>query len=398
MFTGGVQKAEASRPTITSYEGNHVSSILRSRSLRPGDTCGTCIICRQIYLLSNAKSMPLGEALDDDYVINLLKKDAEANQKRYLTTGLGSLLTKHSRGNAPKPNTRFLKNIIKETDNHNATLKLKEEEESRRRLRELRKGKRRLEPDDVTESSSKRRRGEEKQGRWANALGGLGGNAKQRADQRSRHDSRPSEGTRKPSEHGRHDRSDSRRQLRARNERSPERAAPRSRSSTQRSTHVKYRSRSPEGPSTASRHHRIKSTSDRSTTPDPLEDFLGPHPPSNTAPRGRGAQKSPAMDDRFDPSYNPKSDVDLEPDEDRDDWDMALEALRDRAKWQAQGADRLRAAGFTEQEVSKWEKGGEKDVDDVRWRKKGEGREWDRGKVVGSDGRVDVAAAWVKSR
>jgi len=104
------------------------------------------------------------------------------------------------------------------------------------------------------------------------------------------------------------------------------------------------------------------------------------------------------MDDRFDPSYNPKSDVDLEPDEDRDDWDMALEALRDRAKWQAQGADRLRAAGFTEQEVSKWEKGGEKDVDDVRWRKKGEGREWDRGKVVGSDGRVDVAAAWVKSR
>ena len=342
--------------------------------------------------------MPLGEALDDDYVINLLKKDAEADQKRYLTTGLGSLLTKHSRGNAPKPNTRFLKNIIKDTDAHNAALKSKEEEESRRRLRELRTGKRRLEPDDLTEGSSKRRRGEEKQGRWASALGGLGGNAKPRADQRSRHDSRPSEANSKPSEDNRHDRAKSRGQLRAGNERSRERSASRSRSPTQRSKYAKYRSRSPERPSTASRHDRIRTTSGRTTTPEPLEDFLGPEPPSNTAPRGRGAQNASAMDDRFDSSYNPKSDIDLEPDEDRDDWDMALEALRDRAKWQAQGADRLRAAGFTEQEVSKWEKGGEKDVEDVRWRKKGEGREWDRGKVVGSDGRVDVAAAWVKSK
>lgn len=85
------------------------------------------------------------------------------------------------------------------------------------------------------------------------------------------------------------------------------------------------------------------------------------------------------MDGRFSDSYDPKSDVQLDPDE-ADDWDEALEALRDRQKWKQQGADRLRAAGFTEEQVKKWENGDEKNVQDVRWAKAGEGREWDRGK------------------
>lgn len=73
---------------------------------------------------------------------------------------------------------------------------------------------------------------------------------------------------------------------------------------------------------------------------------------------------------------------------------MALEALRDRQKWKQEGADRLRAAGFTAEEVKKWERGGERSEEDVRWRKHGEGREWDRGKVVADDGMVDVQPEW----
>lgn len=105
------------------------------------------------------------------------------------------------------------------------------------------------------------------------------------------------------------------------------------------------------------------------------------------------------MDARFDPNYDPNADVSLDQDEDGDDWDMALEALRDRAKWRKSGAERLKAAGFTDYEVAKWEKGGsgkgsgEKDISDVRWNKRGEGREWDRGKTV-DGGRVDVKAEW----
>lgn len=113
---------------------------------------------------------------------------------------------------------------------------------------------------------------------------------------------------------------------------------------------------------------------------DPLEELIGPKPPPRV--RGRGALRGASgMDSRFSPDYDPKSDI--QPDDNvRDDWDESLEALRDRAKWKQQGADRLRQAGFTEDQIKKWEKGGEKTVDDVQWTKKGEGREWDRGKDV----------------
>lgn len=90
------------------------------------------------------------------------------------------------------------------------------------------------------------------------------------------------------------------------------------------------------------------------------------------------------MDEHFTSSYDPK--IDVRPDsETDDDWDQALEALRDRQRWKQQGADRLKAAGFTDEEVKKWAKGDGKDDTDVRWSEKGEDREWDRGKVVYED-------------
>jgi hypothetical protein len=85
--------------------------------------------------------------------------------------------------------------------------------------------------------------------------------------------------------------------------------------------------------------------------------------------------------------------VQLDPDEEND-WDQALEALRDRQKWHQAGAARLRAAGFTDEEVAKWERGGEKREEDVKWAKHGESREWDRGKVFDDDGTVNVDLNW----
>ena len=124
---------------------------------------------------------------------------------------------------------------------------------------------------------------------------------------------------------------------------------------------------------------------------DPLEAIVGPappRPPPKVQARGRGALAvSSGIDSRFSTSYDPSTDVRLD-DADNDDWDQALEALKDRQRWKQQGADRLRAAGFTQEEVTKWENGGEKREEDVKWKKKGEGREWDRGKVVDVDGQV----------
>lgn len=86
------------------------------------------------------------------------------------------------------------------------------------------------------------------------------------------------------------------------------------------------------------------------------------------------------MDDRFSSGYDPKSDIQMDDEGGLDDWDESLEALRDRARFRQQGADRLRQAGFTEEQVKKWEKGDEKTIEDVKWAKAGEKREWDRGK------------------
>lgn len=90
--------------------------------------------------------------------------------------------------------------------------------------------------------------------------------------------------------------------------------------------------------------------------------------------------------------------------EEEDDWDMALEALRDRANWKQKGEERLRAAGFNESTVQRWKQepafaagsGHETEgrIEDVKWAKKGEGREWDRGKVMNDDGHYDVKTQW----
>ena len=111
------------------------------------------------------------------------------------------------------------------------------------------------------------------------------------------------------------------------------------------------------------------------------------------------------MDIHFSEQYDPSRDIHKDPEEsdEVDDWGLALEAVRDRAKWKSQGAERLREAGFSETEVGRWKAtagssaGREKDDRDVVWSRSGEGREWDRGKIFGDkdDGLdVEVKAEW----
>jgi len=125
---------------------------------------------------------------------------------------------------------------------------------------------------------------------------------------------------------------------------------------------------------------------------DPLDDIIGPRPPPvpQVRTKGRGTiSQASGIDARFAANYDPSTDVRLDSDED-DPWDQALEAMRARQKYKELGADRLRAAGFTEDEVKRWENGGAKREEDVRWAKKGEDREWDRGKILDNDGAVSV--------
>ncbi|KAL8662477.1 MAG: hypothetical protein Q9168_008252 [Polycauliona sp. 1 TL-2023] len=81
--------------------------------------------------------MPSSEALTDEYLAQLLAKDAKDRTIKYSSYGLQATLPKRPTTNAPKPNTRFLKNIIKETDSHNAALRAKEVADARLRLRAI---------------------------------------------------------------------------------------------------------------------------------------------------------------------------------------------------------------------------------------------------------------------
>ncbi|OJD23509.1 hypothetical protein ACJ73_05132 [Blastomyces percursus] len=490
---------------------------------------------------------------DDEYVAQLLAKDARDSSLRYSTLGMTAFIPlQRPSARAQKPNTRFLRNILRETDSHNASLKRKEEEEARERMRALRHG---HEPSSSSTAArdlhdvraAKRRRVEASTDK---KYGSEGHSRRQKVREEERrqtsHD-RERERRREQRTRGREYDESSDDEERARRHKSSrlrrhKKEDDRSHRSNHSRRHAKHshslekhrssdddrerhphhrqkrhrshsaspsrtRRRSPERSSSRKgrvkdtnashgehhhpRKHRISITSRetraaaeeekspalRQTSPrhgspepwsrdvgtidpsgpasdsdsDPLESLIGPLPPSaetdNAHPlrsRGRGTykkNKSNNIDAHFASGYDPA--LDVHPDDEDggecdtansskrrrrrpvaglatagdDDWDMALEALRDRALWRRKGADRLRAAGFDEGVIEKWARNGafagldgraggaggrghkdivgrDRDVEDVKWVKRGEKREWDRGKVLTDDGHVDVRPEW----
>ncbi|EEH07568.1 conserved hypothetical protein [Histoplasma capsulatum G186AR] len=482
-----------------------------------------------------AGSVKAPDLNDDEYVAQLLAKDARDSSLRYSAIGMSAFAPlKRPSARVPKPNTRFLKNILRETDIHNASLKKKEEEEARGRMRALRHengrssgskqerdlhnvnaAKRRrveatLDQKYEREDCSKRQNGKDEGNRHTSRDRERERGREKRSDQRMRgrrydensdDDDKPGRRTSSKSRH--HKREDNRphrippvaggmqnmlipqkstgqviilvnvaltvegavtvRRLKDLNESHDEHprtgtdctatplrdklpAANGGKSPTHRQTSTHHG-----GPDSVSPSRKLDtidpSDSDPGSDSDPLESLIGPLPPpaENEAPplrsRGRGAYKNKSnIDAHFASGYDPL--LDVQPDDDDgdgygnttnpknhirrrpvaglaraedDDWDMALEALRDRALWRRKGADRLREAGFDEGIIEKWASnrafvgldGGangvghrdigrdrDRDVEDVRWVKQGEKREWDRGKVLTDDGRVDVRPEW----
>ena len=333
--------------------------------------------------------------------------------------------------NKAKPNTRFLRHIIRETKNHNEALLAKEASESQARLSELAEAeaarRRRLKPvsgdmrrrqlGDITAILEGRKRKRDDREDGSRAPGGSGAREHRRdeptdqplADSATGGRAKPKHATKRTDSHEPRDKSKGHRLHESPDvERRRRKKRDRSRSPSPRRRERRHRCRSPLDDKYRGKHksderrhrHRDKSYRNEGADlfplnkrtrelergddeSDPLEDLIGPRPPSQLAgsrPRGRGSAKGPsAMDGRFKGNYDPASDLQPELDE-VDDWDGALEALRDRQKWKQQGAERLRTAGFTAQEIDKWARGGEKDIQDVQWSKAGESREWDQGK------------------
>ncbi|CZT04612.1 related to TSM1-component of TFIID complex [Rhynchosporium graminicola] len=384
------------------------------------------------------------DELTDNYVASLLAKDAKESSIKYSSVGLEAFARSKQPANKPKPNTRFLRNIIKDTDSHNAALLAKEASESRARLEKLHTNSpqrterprvggdiRRRQLGDIAAilggRPTKRKRvekseGEAREGRRVNTSSDDEPMKEPRGKKSRDHEHTERDEHKRSRSHRSHrrHRTDSKERERDRDSRR-DRSRSRSpreyrgnetRPQNRHRSQKRLRSRSPDAdnsrdkPHRSHRHLRSPSQERKSSKPefkkpekpaydsDPLDDIIGPRPPTipEVRRKGRGTiSQASGIDSRFSANYDPMADVQLDFDEEND-WDQALEALKDRQKWKQQGADRLRAAGFTEEEVSKWERGGEKREADVKWSKKGEGREWDRGKVVNDDGAVTIEA------
>ncbi|KAK4145414.1 uncharacterized protein C8A04DRAFT_26923 [Dichotomopilus funicola] len=372
--------------------------------------------------------------LTDDAVAELLSREAKDASMKYSSMGLEAFRSTKPAHKA-KPNTRFLGRIIKETTNHNAALLAREAAEAQARLDDLTeseaKKRRKLNPsasdlrrrqlgdissilagrkprtgdqrgerpkDKDEEQDNKGRRGAPRERRRSPHA------ERQEDKEEEKYRSRRRRDDRKSREHGsRHDRSRSPRGG-SRRHRHRHRSPLSSSEEEHRSRHSRsHRKKSRQdqdligGESSNRRNYgRLREDDDDATNSskhgqlnenidddsDPLDDFIGPAPPSESRvqPRGRGALRgAAAMDDRFSKDYDPSSDIQPQPAA-TENWDEAVETFRDLQKWKQQGAERLRTAGFTEAQIKEWEKGGQKDIDDVRWSKAGEKREWDRGK------------------
>ncbi|GKZ36914.1 hypothetical protein AbraIFM66950_008178 [Aspergillus brasiliensis] len=415
----------------------------------------------------------IGDPSDDAYVAQVLAREARDSSLEYSAHGLEAYMPKRPTGAAPKPNTRFLRHIIRETDNHNTALKRKEEREARERMRQLRNQASSSSANDANrdhrrsrrtsadrESRRERRRDhEDKHGssrrkhrsRSASRERDQSHRSRRRRDGQdtdddrhrssrksrrhrsySRSRSRSPEDSRNVDSHSRHRRYRSRYESSRSRSRSPGASDRRRNRDKERRSHRSSRDEELSKKDNASISK--EQSPPQENTPlddesDPLEDLVGPLPAKDddngySAPirsRGRGAYK-PNMsniDAHFAADYDPTTDVHMEDDDGQagsrptrrpvaglmtgdDDWELSLEALRDRAKWKQRGEERLREAGFSSDFVDRWKSNttstpaddSEGRLEDVKWSKKGEGREWDRGKFVDQDGHIDVKASW----
>ncbi|KAF3142598.1 hypothetical protein TWF594_005485 [Orbilia oligospora] len=424
----------------------------------------------------------MSDEITDAVAASLLKKEAAERSLRYSAFGLVAFAGDRKKPNsAPKPNTRFLKNLVKEADSHNAALLAKEAEEARLRLEKLRRedgrSKRRdrdrekerhhhhhhrrssrsRSPDarstrrkEGSRSRSKERGKRDRDGdrkgvkRQRVEIGdidrllqasrrerrnGEKGKDKERDRERSSRDRERSYSRERGSHGDRRDKGRRRSKSRERTKRSHRSGRSRTRSPSQsrsrssspdkrrHKSHKRHKSRSRSPSDSQSPRKRRRSDSPKvSRLPppqddeDPLAEYLakksadqspeiGPSFPykskNGPRPRGRGLPGSSAMDARFDPSYDPTMDVTPTNPEDEDDWEAALEALRDRQKWKQQGKERLKAAGFDNDFIEAWETNTTKDESRIKWSKDKGGRDWDRGKVIDDEtGEIKLKASW----
>ncbi|TWU74418.1 hypothetical protein ED733_003759 [Metarhizium rileyi] len=328
------------------------------------------------------------EFLTDDYVARLLAQDAKDCSLKYSAMGMEAFRNNQKPSNMPKPNTRFLRNIIKDTDTHNKALLAKEAAESRARLQDLEHA------EDVKRRKSNPNAKDIRRRQIGDIHAILGGKDRRRAN-----DDDPRRSTRHKRDargdvHGKQDEKKSDDLIDERGDGKRKRG----RLSERDYFDHDAEARSDSSKKSRRREHHTSSNQDDGQRrrviigdariidqdSDPLEDLIGPAPPPKF--RGRGTIGGAVeLDRRFSESYDPALDVLMSEDGEftRDD---AGESFRDLQKLQLHRDQRLRDAGFTDEDIQRAKGTADKTGEDVVWSRAGEKREWDKGKSPGLDG------------
>ncbi|OAA48601.1 pre-mRNA-splicing factor 38B [Metarhizium rileyi] len=340
------------------------------------------------------------EFLTDDYVARLLAQDAKDCSLKYSAMGMEAFRNNQKPSNMPKPNTRFLRNIIKDTDTHNKALLAKEAAESRARLQDLEHA------EDVKRRKSNPNAKDIRRRQIGDIHAILGGKDRRRAN-----DDDPRRSTRHKRDargdvHGKQDekKSDDLIDERGDGKRKRGRLSERDyfdHDAEARSDNVSVQEgiegQGRQGEKDPLAHPTVENAvigdariigqgqgQGQDQDSDPLEDLIGPAPPPKF--RGRGTIGGAVeLDRRFSESYDPALDVLMSEDGEftRDD---AGESFRDLQKLQLHRDQRLKDAGFTDEDIQRAKGTADKTGEDVVWSRAGEKREWDKGKSPGLDG------------
>ncbi|PCD33109.1 hypothetical protein AU210_009344 [Fusarium oxysporum f. sp. radicis-cucumerinum] len=308
------------------------------------------------------------EILTDDYVADLLAQEASDCSLKYSAMGMEAYRTNKKPANMMKPNTRFLRHIIKDTDNHNKALLAKEAAESKARLKDLER----------TEEIKRRKTNPSVHDIRRRQMGDI--HAILGGKKRPRNEDEAGPSSRRNSQHGRigHEEITD-----GAIDHGAETELPKKKGIIVAVINGETGLDHLQADDGLDRPGNLGEEEEEGS--DAMEDLMGPAPPPKY--RGRGTVGgSSGIDRRFSDTYDPKTDIQMDEDEVGNDWDDAVEAFRDRQKLRQNQEQRLKDAGFADEQIQRASGADEKSAESVQWSKAGEKRAWDVGKVIGSDG------------
>ena len=336
----------------------------------------------------------------DEYVSHLLTDQAKRQASSYSTLGFRAFLrTADKDGPTGKPNTNFLKNVVRSVDGYNNALTRKEERESREKLKELqrrgvgeeedwrvRRQRDRSRSPDRSREKEKRsdRRDYESDDRKESHRHSSSRKKRSRLSKDSEdEDHRPRRRHRERSVQNEEETKDHHRHHRDRKRREHEERSSKRRRDYSEDSHEKRHQKSP----SRKKRHGSPTKSPNTSSSDEIGPSVPTTGPEYVVAKGRGRMNGGTLSAKFSESYDPRTDTadyrfNTENEKEKyelDDWDIALRALRERQSYMlsAQMTDRLKDT--------------EAESRSVKWPSYSKGeREWDKGKVILDDGSIGV--------